>query len=150
MKKNSLKFLLQEQPRTPEGLLIQSFLRQQQQGFDPDPLGGKTFLEIVRSNAGAATITSTALSIANLTGKLLIVYSIGAVGGGTISCQIQSCLTGGASPASVGAAFGTAAGPGQFLIDLESFTNTFIRAVATIVTGPTPVCIIGIGTLKLV
>src|SRR6266852_2574256 len=132
--KSSLKFLLQEQPRSPESRLIQVWLKQQQQqGYTPDMIGGVTFFEFQRSNPGAATLTGTGISVANVTGKLLVVYSVGAIGGGTISCQMQSCTsTGGAGAASAGSAFGTAAGAGQFQLDLETFAAGFARSVVTI------------------
>lgn len=141
------RFLKQKQDH--ELSVWQSFMQQQQHGFVPDLVGGVTVLALVPSNAGASTITGTAVSVANITGKLLIVYSVGVVGGGTISCQIQSCVSGGGSNANVGAAFGTAAGSGTFQIDMETFTNTYVRAVVTIVTGSTPVSILALGFSKL-
>jgi hypothetical protein len=137
------------QAREHEVSVWQSFVQQQQHGFVPDLVGGVTVLALVPSNAGASTITGTAVSVANITGKLLIVYSVGVVGGGTISCQIQSCVSGGGSNANIGSAFGTAAGSGTFQIDMETFTNTFVRAVVTIVTGSTPVSILALGFSKL-
>ena len=143
--------MLQEQPRSPESGLIQVFLQQKQMGYTPDMLGGMTYFEFQRSNPGAATLTGTGISVANCTGKLAIVYSVGTIGGGSISCQMQSCTnSGGAGAASAGAAFGTAAGFGQFQLDLESFAAAFCRSVVTIVTGSTPICIAGFAFTKLV
>jgi len=147
----TVKYVLQEQPRTPESGLIQVWLKQQQQeGLLADLIGGMSFLEFQRANAGAAILTGTGLSVANLTEKILILYSVGTVSG-SISCQMQSCSnSGGSGAASAGSAFGTAAGSGQFQLDMESFANTFLRSVVTITTGPTPVSILGMAQQKLV
>jgi len=144
------KWMLQEQPRSPEsGLILATFERQQQEGLLADWLTGIQYIALIPSNAGASTVTGTAYSVANITEKLLIVYSVGTIGGGSISCQLQSCVSGGGSPASVGAAFGTTNANGQFQADMESFTNTYARVVVTIVTGPTPIAVIGMGQSKL-
>ena len=151
--KSRLQFLLQEQPRSPESGLIQAWFKQQQQeGYTPDLVGGVSVLTFQLANAGAATLTGTGLSVANLTGKLLIVWTVGAIGGGSISCQMQSCTnSGGAGAASAGAAFGTVASTsGTFQLDLESFAAAFCRSVVTIVTGPTPVSVMGLAFTKLV
>jgi len=151
-RRSNPKFVLQEQGRSPEaGLILTAFKQQQQEGLIASWLAGITFLAIIPSNAGASTVTGSGFSVATITEKIGVLYSVGTVGGGTISCQAQSCSsTGGANPASAGAAFGTAAGNGQFELDMETFANTFIRAVITIVTGPTPIAVIGIGQNKLV
>ena len=150
--KSSLKFLLQEQPRSQESELIQVFLQQQQFGYSPDLIGGVTFFPFQLANAGAATLTPNGISVANITGKLLVLWSVGAIGGGSISCQMGSCTsTGRAGLANAGSAFGTVASTsGQLQLDMESFAAGFAAVTVTIVTGPTPVCVMGLAFTKLV
>src|SRR5271165_1528953 len=153
MSHSSLKFILQEQPRLPEAALIRGWMRQQQQfAYSADLLGGYTFFPFQLANAGAATLTPNGYLVATCTGKMAIFWTVGSIGGGSISCQMNSCTTavrGGLL--SIGPAFGTLTlTSGQFQLDLESFPAPYAAVTITIVTGPTPVSVCGWAQTKIV
>ena len=60
-RRSTVKFLLQEQGRSPEaGLFLSQFKQQQQEGLIASMLTGFSFLALIPSNAGGSTVTGTA------------------------------------------------------------------------------------------
>jgi len=105
--------------------------------FTPDWLGGTQFGDILtaQSQSTAAAFTSgSAVNLAGLTGKVLMIVDISAVSGNTFSIQLLSNTT---NAVSGGTNFGSAlvpttVGPTAYSLDLEAFPAQYLYATLTL------------------
>jgi hypothetical protein len=123
--------------------------------FTPDFLGGSTLFEVVRATqvaAAGATSSAAAISLNNLTGKVLVIADVGPLASATVSIQLFSnttnAVTGGVA---FGSAFATVAGVAAVQVDLEAFPAPFLYATVTIGGTVTTVAfsVVALGSKKL-